>query len=42
MQGAFEVFINGISGVFIGLSVLYVAIKINKFLAGREVVKKEQ
>ena len=41
MQVALEVFINGISGVFIGLGVLYVAIKINKFLAGREVVKKE-
>ncbi len=42
MQPAFEVFINGIAGVFIGLSVLYVAIKINKFLAGRKRVEKEQ
>ena len=41
MQAAFEIFINGISGVFIGLSVLYAAIKINKLLAGREPDKKE-
>ena len=42
MQAAFEVFVNGISGVFIGLSVLYAAIKLNKLLAGREADKKEQ
>jgi len=42
MQPAFEIFVNGISGVFIGLSVLYAAIKINKLLAGREADKKEQ
>ena len=42
MQAAFEIFINGISGVFIGLSVLYAAIKLNKLLAGREPDKKEQ
>jgi hypothetical protein len=42
MQAAFEIFINGISGVFIGLSVLYAAIKLNKLLAGREAGKKEQ
>jgi hypothetical protein len=42
MQAAFEIFINGISGVFIGLSVLYAAIKLNKLLAGREAEKKEQ
>ena len=41
MQAAFEIFINGISGVFIGLSVLYAAIKLNKLLAGREPDKKE-
>ncbi len=41
MQAAFEIFLNGITGVFIGLSVLYVAIKINKLLAGREPGKKE-
>ena len=42
MQPAYEVFLNGISGVFIGLGVLYVAIKINKALVGREVAKKEE
>jgi hypothetical protein len=42
MQAAFEIFLNGISGVFIGLTVLYIAIKINKLLAGQEVDKKEQ
>jgi len=42
MQAAFEIFVNGISGVFIGLSVLYVAIKLNTLLAGREPDKKEQ
>jgi len=40
MQAAFEIFMNGISGVFIGLTVLYAAIKINKLLAGREVANK--
>jgi hypothetical protein len=42
MQAAIEVFLNGISGVFIGLAVLYAAIKINKLLAGQEVAKKEE
>jgi hypothetical protein len=42
MQAAFEIFVNGISGVFIGLSVLYGAIKLNELLAGREPDKKEQ
>lgn len=41
MQAAFEIFLNGITGVFLGLTVLYVAIKINKLLAGRESDKKE-
>ena len=41
MQAAIEIFVNGISGVFIGLTVLYVAIKINKLLAGREPDEKE-
>lgn len=41
MQAAIEIFVNGISGVFIGLTVLYAAIKINKLLAGREPDKKE-
>ena len=41
MQAAIEIFLNGISGVFIGLTVLYAAIKINKLLAGREAAKKD-
>ena len=41
MQAAFEIFVNGISGVFIGLTVLYAAIKIKTLLAGREPDKKE-
>lgn len=41
MQAAFEIFLNGIFGVFVGLSVLYAAIKINKALAGREPDQKE-
>jgi hypothetical protein len=41
MKAAFEIFLNGISSVFIGLSVLYAAIKLNKLLAGREPDKKE-
>ena len=41
MQAAFEIFLNGITGVFIGLTVLYVAIKINGLLAGREPDRKE-
>ena len=41
MQAAFEIFLNGIFGVSVGLTVLYVAIKINKLLAGREAVRKE-
>ena len=42
MQAAFEIFLNGIFGVFIGLTVLYAAIKINKLMVGREVAKKEE
>ena len=41
MQAAIEIFLNGIAGVFIGLTVLYAAIKINKALAGREPANKE-
>lgn len=42
MQAAYEIFFNGISGVFIGLTVLYAAIKINKWVAGKEVATKEE
>ncbi len=41
MQEAVQIFVNGISGVFIGLAVLYVVIRINKLLAGKEPDKKE-
>jgi len=42
MQSAFEIFLNGISGVFIGLAVLYLAIKINGLLARRHAAKEEE
>lgn len=42
MQAALEIFFNGIFGVFTGLAVLYVAIKANTLVAGRETDKKEQ
>ncbi len=42
MQAALEIFFNGIFGVFLGLAVLYVAIKANTLLAGREADKKEK
>jgi len=41
MQAAIEIFLNGIFGVFTGLAVLYVAIRVNKALAGRESEEKE-
>lgn len=41
MQAATEVFLNGIFGVFTGLAVLYVAIRLNKALAGRNPEEKE-
>ena len=42
MQAAIEIFINGIFGVFMGLAVLYAAIKANTLLASRETEKKEK
>lgn len=42
MHSAFDIFLNGISGVFIGLTVLYAAIKINKVLMGREAPEKKE
>ena len=35
MDTAFSVFINGIAGVFTGIAVLYVMMKILSFTAGR-------
>jgi len=41
MQAAIDIFLNGVLGVFAGLAVLYVAIKITRLAAGREPEKKE-
>ncbi len=41
MQAAVEVFINGIAGVFAGITVLYIAIRLNALTAGREAGKQE-
>jgi len=41
MNAAVEIFLNGIFGVFVGLTALYVAIKINKFVARRKEAPKE-
>ena len=42
MKAAIEIFLNGIFGVFTGLGVLYVAIRIIGLAAGRAAVKKEE
>ena len=42
MQAAIEIFLNGISGVFIGLGVLYVTIKLIGFAASPEPDKKKE
>ena len=41
MQAAIDVFINGIAGVFAGITVLYIAIRLNSLIAGREASKQE-
>jgi len=41
MQAAIEIFLNGILGVFAGLAMLYVAIKIIRLAVGREPDSKE-
>lgn len=38
MNTAFDVFINGIAGVFTGIAVLYVMMKILAVTAGRQAV----
>ena len=35
MHGAIEVFVNGLTGVFGGMAMLYLAIKLISALAGR-------
>jgi len=42
MQAATGIFLNGIFGVFMGLAVLYVAIKLIKLAAPRQPEKKEE
>lgn len=42
MEAPIEIFFNGIVGVFLGLAVLYAAIKISKLLIGREPDKTEE
>ncbi len=41
MQAAFEVFSNGILGVFTGITVLYIVIRLNCLIAGRDTDKQE-
>ncbi len=42
MQAALEIFLNGISGVFVGLAAVYGAIKINQVVARRGAEKEEK
>ena len=41
MEPALNVFLNGITGVFAGITFLYIAIRLNSAIAGREVKKQE-
>ena len=41
MESALSVFLNGIAGVFAGITFLYIAIHLNSAIAGREVTKKD-
>lgn len=41
MESAVNIFINGIAGVFAGITFLYLAIRLNSAIAGRDVNKKE-
>ncbi len=41
IQAAVEVFINGITGVFAGITVLYIVIRLNALTAGREEAGKQ-
>ena len=42
MDEALNVFLNGLTGVFVGITVLYIAIRINAMISGREPDKKEE
>lgn len=39
MSDAVDIFLNGIAGVFIGISVLYIAIRLNAFFCS---LKKDE
>jgi hypothetical protein len=41
MHAALDVFINGIAGVFAGITVLYIAIRLNSAIAERVASKQE-
>jgi hypothetical protein len=41
MPTALDVFINGISGVFAGITFLYIAIRLNSVIADRKVGNKD-
>jgi hypothetical protein len=41
MPTAFDVFFNGISGVFAGITFLYIAIRLNSVFADRKVDDKD-
>ncbi len=41
MQAAIEVFINGVAGVFAGITVLYIAIRVNAIIATDKPGKQE-
>ena len=40
MEEALNVFLNGISGVFVGITVLYIFIRLNAAILGREPASK--
>ena len=42
MEQALEVFINGIGGVFAGIAMLYVSIRLIALAAGRQAEDKEE
>jgi len=41
MEETLNVFINGIAGVFCGMAVLYIAMKLIRLVAGRPRAKEE-
>lgn len=42
MEQALEVFINGIGGVFAGIAMLYISIRVISLVAGRRTEDKEE